>query len=115
MRPISVTRLDCLAVLQATGLCFGQGQRRDVGQRGRDRKQEVRGSGRGIGCYGEFVQGDRLLGSERADAKPAERGNVAEGAAGDGEVAGQAAHIDALARGDLEDGAVRVGAFDQLE
>ena len=34
-------------------------------------------------------------------------------AAGDGEVAGQAAHIDALAGGDLEDGGVLVGALDQ--
>ena len=58
MRPINVTKLIAWPCLQADGSCFSQGQRRDVGQRGRDRKQEIRGSGRGIGCCGKFVQGD---------------------------------------------------------
>ena len=54
---------------EAGGLRFRQGQRRDVGQRGRDRKQEVRGSGRGIVCRAEFVQGYCLRLGEWADAE----------------------------------------------
>ena len=41
---------------QVGGLRFRQGQRRDVGQRGRDRKQEVRGSRQRILRLLKFVQ-----------------------------------------------------------
>ena len=73
------------AVFEVGGLLLGQGQRRDVGQRGRDRKQQVRRSGRGIIRFPEFVQRNRVVFEERADAKPAKGGDVADGAAGAGE------------------------------
>ncbi len=52
---------------------------------------------------------------ERADPQAAQRGDMAHGAAGHGEVAGQAAHVDPLAGGDLEHRGVRVGTLDQFE
>src|SRR3984957_9503234 len=48
-------KADGLAVLEVGGLRLRQGQRRDVGQRGRDRKQEVRGRGQRILRLPKFV------------------------------------------------------------
>ena len=106
---------DGLALMQRGGLLLRQGQRRDVGQRGRDRKQQVRGSRRFIVRFAQFVQGYCVLFQERADAQAPECGDVTDGAAGFRQIAGEAAHVDALAGGDLEHRGVGVRAVDQHE
>ena len=62
----------------------------------------------------QFGDGDEVLLRERLDLDPAQFGNVAETAEVAAHVAGQRAHIGALAAFDLENGAVG-SVLDQIE
>ena len=63
----------------------------------------------------QFVERYCLGLGERADTQPAQSRDMTEAAAGAGQVARQAAHVDALAGSDLEHGVVQVGTVDQVE
>ena len=104
-----------MAEAEPRGLRLRQGQRRDVGQRGRDGQQEVRGRSGRIAGSGQFVQGDRLLLPERPHAHPPQRRDVADRPQRQGEVAGEGAHVHALAAFHEEHGVVGVRPLLQLE
>ena len=109
MRPISVTRLiawPCLRPLASASVKASAGMSASAVATGSSRSGEA---GAVSSVAREFVQGNRLRLGERPDPEAAKCGDMAQRAAGEGEVAGQAAHVDALAGCDLEDGGIGVG------
>ena len=115
MRPISTTRLiawPCNRPEASASVKASAGMSASAVATGSRRSGEAR---RGIHRGLQFVQRNRLRRRERAHAQAAQGGDVAERAAGAGEVAGEAAHIDALAGLHFEHGVVRVGPADQFE
>ncbi len=102
-----------MAELEPRGLRFADGQSRDVGQRGRHGEQEVRGDGWRIAQREHLVQ--RHAVEERPDPQPPQGRDVPDRAAGAREVAGEGAHVHALAGLHLKLRLVRRGARDELE
>ena len=92
-----------------------QGQGRDVVQRGRERSQSFSESCGRMRRVEENVQGYGHVFQERPHAQAAQHANMPHRAAGAGKVAGQGAHIHALAGLDLEFGMIGIGPADELE
>ena len=103
-----------LPTSQAPRFAIGQGQGRDVVQRGLDR-QHVLQDGGTILKRSQFVQRNRIFDPERADPGPPQRGDVPDRADRPGNIPPEPPHIGAGAAGYLEYGVVGIGRGHQLD